>query len=507
MKFLIAGLGSIGRRHLRNLTALGEQDILLYRTRRSTLPDDDLAAFPVETDLEAALANSPDAVIVANPTSLHLEIAILAAQAGCHILLEKPVSHNFDRLPELQSAVEKSGARILVGYQFRFHPMLQKVSTLLAGSAIGRPLSARTHWGEYLPGWHPWEDYRQSYSGRAELGGGVILTLSHPLDYLRWLFGDVESLWAFTSRQSEFGLDVEDNAEIGLKFKSGMLATVHLDYHQRPPAHHLEIIGTEGTLRWDNTSNQVHLFHASQTKDAGHGSIPTIEEEIIASPQEFERNDLFMAEMRHFLDIVRTGRQPTCSLEDGVQALRLSLAAIQSAEQGTRVSLARPLQTELSAALPKVQALVLDFDGVFTDNRVLVHQDGSEAVLANRSDGTGISRLKNSGLPILVLSNEVNPVVRARANKLGIPYQHGVQDKAAVLQQWLQENHLDPMQVVYVGNDINDLPCMELVGFPVAVADAYPEVIGKASLVLKNSGGKGAIREICDLILSRRKNA
>ena len=120
MKFLIAGLGSIGRRHLRNLVALGQEDILLYRTHHSTLLEDELAAYPVETDLAAALAHHPDAVIVANPTALHMEVALPAARAGCHLLLEKPIADRADAQVELlrQTALENQ-VRILVGFQFR----------------------------------------------------------------------------------------------------------------------------------------------------------------------------------------------------------------------------------------------------------------------------------------------------------------------------------------------------------------------------------------------------
>ncbi|MBN2550292.1 MAG: Gfo/Idh/MocA family oxidoreductase [Anaerolineales bacterium] len=328
MKFLIAGLGSIGRRHLRNLLALGERDILLYRTRRSTLPDDELAGLPVETDLQAALAHRPDAVIIANPTALHLDVAIPAAQAGCHLLLEKPVSHSMERLDDLQSALQRGGGQVLVGFQFRFHPGLQQVRRWLAEGAIGRPLSVRAHWGEYLPGWHPWEDYRQGYSARPELGGGVILTLCHPLDYLRDLLGDVSALWAFSAQLNDLELSVEDTAEIGLRFASGVLGSVHLDYNQRPPSHHLEIIGSEGTIRWDNQDGAARLYRGEQA-----------EWEIHAPPAGFERNHLFLAQMQHFLEVIHVQAQPRCTLEDGIKALQLALAAHTSQKQGIIVSL------------------------------------------------------------------------------------------------------------------------------------------------------------------------
>ena len=214
MKFLIAGFGSIGRRHFRNLLTLGERDILLYHTYHSSLPDDELGGFPIETDLRAALAHQPDAVIVSNPTALHLEVAIPAAQCGCHLLIEKPISHSMARIDELEQVVQQNDNQVLVGYQLRFHPGLKLVKKLLDEGAIGEPVSARAHWGEYLPDWHPWEDYRQGYSARSDLGGGVILTLSHPLDYLRWLLGEVDCLWAFAGRLGDLEIDVEDTAEI-----------------------------------------------------------------------------------------------------------------------------------------------------------------------------------------------------------------------------------------------------------------------------------------------------
>lgn len=327
MKFLIAGLGSIGRRHLRNLRALGEQDILLYRTHTATLPEDELAGLPVETDLAAALAHRPDAVIVSNPSALHLDVAIPAAEAGCHLLLEKPISHSMDRVDELFAAVQRNNVRVLVGFQFRFHPALNRIAELLAESAIGRPVSARAYWGEYLPDWHPWEDYRQSYSARPDLGGGAILTLCHPLDYLRWLIGDVAELWAFTSNIG-LNLEVEDTAEIGLQFASGATAFVHLDFVQRPHRHELEIIGAEGTIRWDYANGgMVELFRSSSNRW-----------ESIYTAQGFERNDMFLAEMHHFREVVKGAADPRCPLADGLAALELALAALRSAKEGRKVA-------------------------------------------------------------------------------------------------------------------------------------------------------------------------
>jgi predicted dehydrogenase len=328
MKYLIAGFGSIGRRHFRNLLTLGERDILVYHTHQSTLPEDELEGFPVENDLRAALAYKPEAVIISNPTALHLDVAIPAAQCGCHLLIEKPISHSLARLDELEEATQQNQCRVLMGYQFRFHPGLQQVKKLLNEGAIGKPVSARAHWGEYLPDWHPWEDYKHGYAARPELGGGVVLTLSHPLDYLHWLLGEVESLSAFTSRVG-LNLPVEDTAEIALRYTNGALGSIHLDYIQRPASHWLEIIGTLGSLRWDNADGLVRLTRVGAQDDA-------VSQQEFYPPEGFERNWMFLDELRHFCDVVSGEAEPVCTLQDGIQTLRLSLRALAFSQQATK---------------------------------------------------------------------------------------------------------------------------------------------------------------------------
>jgi predicted dehydrogenase len=328
MKFLIAGFGSIGRRHLRNLRSLGEKDILFYRTGHSQLAAEELQGIVVESDLAAALAHKPDAVIVANPTALHLNVAIPAAEIGCHLLMEKPISHSTERIDQLEAAMQASGSRVLVGFQYRFHPGLHKAAELLTSGELGKPLSARAHWGEYLPGWHPWEDYRKGYSARGELGGGVVLTLSHPFDYLRWMLGDVDSVWASTARSGQLDIEVEDQAEIGLVFSNGSLGSVHLNFLQRPGAHWLEVQCANGALNLDFVSGLLKISHSTV---GGEQEFP--------APVGFERNDLFFSQMRHFIDLVSGRAEPLCTLSDGRKALELALAAHTSAEEGRKVSL------------------------------------------------------------------------------------------------------------------------------------------------------------------------
>ena len=324
MKFLIAGLGSIGRRHFRNLIALGERDIVLLRTHHATLPDDELAGYPVETDLQAALSeHKPDAVIVANPTALHLNVAIPAAQAGCAVLLEKPISHSLENLDALQSAAQQNGNRILVGFQFRYHPTLNKAREMIGQNLLGRILTVHAHWGEYLPQWHPWEDYRQSYAARADMGGGVVGTLSHPLDYLRFLLGEVGSVWSFNGHISPLEVDVEDVAEIGLKFAGGTVGGLHVNFVQRPPRHMLEIVGTRGTLSWNNADGSLRFDGMPAPFGSYSDSPPAPVPQTFFPPEGFERNQLFVSQTRHFMDVTKGLSAPLCSLEDGIRAQKL----------------------------------------------------------------------------------------------------------------------------------------------------------------------------------------
>ena len=167
-----------------------------------------------------------------------------------------------------------------------------------------------------------------------------------------------------------------------------------------------------------------------------------------------------------------------------------------------------PLVTPGAALRPlpePIALIVFDFDGVMTDNRAFVDQNGIEMVAVSRSDGMGIAALQAAGIPMVVLSSEENPVVAARCRKLNLPVLHGLKDKKLALIDLLEKRQLNPDQVVYLGNDVNDLACFPVVGCAVVVADAHPDVLRSADLVLTQKGGFGAVRELCDMILARKK--
>jgi predicted dehydrogenase len=325
MRALVVGLGSIGRRHARNWAALGLGEVLVCRQASRPLPEP--LGFEVREfhELGEALQARPDVVLVTNPTSMHLETACTAIAAGAHVLVEKPLSHTLDGV----NALLDTERVVMVGYNLRFHPGLGRLRSLLHGGAIGRPVSVRAEVGEYLPDWHPWEDYRTSYSGRQQLGGGPLLTFSHELDAVYWLLGPPNGVTAVARHVSQLEIDTEDVAEVILDYADGPIASVHVDYVRRPTRRTLEVVGEEGVLRWEYEANRL-LRYAPATHEW------TVEE---GDPR-FERNDMFTAELRDLVArIGEHGPGVGADAQQGVAVLSIALAALRSAAEGRRIEL------------------------------------------------------------------------------------------------------------------------------------------------------------------------
>jgi predicted dehydrogenase len=312
-RILIAGVGSIGRRHLRNLFSLGCRDILLFRSRPDA-PEE----FPnarVFTDLDKAIAEGPDTVLVCTPTSHHVPIALAAARAGCHLFIEKPLSHTWDGVEYLLEEVHGRVLTTLMGFDLRFDPGLRKIKELLAAHEIGEVVTAQVQVGQYLPDWHPWEDYRSTPSAKRSSGGGVVLDLVHELDYICWLLGPVAELSAMSGHVSSLEIETEDVAAILLRFETGAIATVQLDYLQRRPTRTCRLIGDSGTIEWDYFGSVVR-WHVAGDDEWRRFEYP-----------QFERNDRFISEMAHWLACLRGDERPVVDIDSGSCNLRLALAA------------------------------------------------------------------------------------------------------------------------------------------------------------------------------------
>lgn len=339
MRCLVIGLGGIGQRHVRNLRTLcgDELDIVAYRVRRDTpLLTDTLSVDAIDgveekyrirsfSNLEAALAEGPDFALICNPSSLHIPTALAVSEANCSLFIEKPLSDDMNGVNTLIETCKNRGLLAFVAYQWRFHPLLRRVKYLLEGGELGEIVSVQAEVGEYLPNWHPYEDYHRMYAARRDQGGGVILSQIHEMDYLYWMFGTPSRVVAMGGTRGGLGIDVEDTASILMDI-GGIPVHLHQDYLQRPARRTLRIVTVSGVIEADLLAPKLTVF-----KDGSPSEMETFEG--------FTRNQMFLDEMRHFLDCLKTDAQPLTPLQDGAKSLRMALAARESLETGKIVSL------------------------------------------------------------------------------------------------------------------------------------------------------------------------
>jgi len=328
MKYLFVGLGSIGQRHLQNLRAITKDCVIAYRPNAKNIDElNKKYGIKTYTDIKKAFQEEPDVVFITNPTSLHMPIAFKAAEKKCHIFVEKPISHNLNQIDELFSVMKKNNKICFVGFNYRFHPNLIKIKQLLDENKIGKILFARIQAGQYLPDWHPEEDYRQGCSARKDLGGGVVLTLIHEIDYAYWLFGKIESVMASIEKLSSLEIDVEDTASMILKTKNDAIIELHIDYLQRPATRTTEIIGEKGTISWDYFKNEVRLLLNRESKW------------ITYKEKSFERNDMYADELKNFLKCIKNSEQPKITNDDVKDVMRIIEAIKKSSQTGKRINL------------------------------------------------------------------------------------------------------------------------------------------------------------------------
>jgi predicted dehydrogenase len=339
MRVLFVGLGSVGQRHLRNLRALkgNAVEVIAWRARgvNQVVTDDmdieegaDLVSrynYREVPSLAAGLAEQPDSTFVCNPTSMHVPVALAALRAGSHVFIEKPLSDSMANVDALIAEASRHKLVAYVGYQFRFHPAIQCLEQLLEKETIGAVLAVRAVVGEYLPGFHPYEDYRETYAARHELGGGVVLTQSHVIDYLCHLFGVPHRVFAVGGHVSTLQVTVDDLAMVlmdcGTRTRPLPVA-LQMDFVQRPAARNCEVIGEEGKIIMDLTGPSLVQF-------ARDGS-----EACRRSWQSFHRNDMFLDQLKHFLACCYGDEIQRCTLVDGVRSLKLALAVLRSIESG-----------------------------------------------------------------------------------------------------------------------------------------------------------------------------
>lgn len=328
MRFLVVGTGSIGQRHARNLRSLGH-DVMVFDTDpvRLRAAAEVPGCRPVG-GLAVGLEQRPDGVLVCTPPASHLEMMREALMADAHVFVEKPLAESSAEVGEVLEMARERRRTVLVGCNLRFFRSLLRVKGLLEDGRIGRVVSVRADCGFYLPSWRPGRDYRATYSANASQGGGILLDAIHEFDYLRWLLGKVTEVFCVAGRWSSLDIDVEDLAEVSLRFASGALAQLHLDYLRRSYTRSCEFIGESGVIVWDYVAKAVTVYHGEPDRWEGY-----------REPIDDNHGEMFLEEMRHFVRCLEGKEAPMVDGNEALVALRTVEAAKTSAEQRQWVTL------------------------------------------------------------------------------------------------------------------------------------------------------------------------
>ncbi len=331
LKILVIGCGSIGERHIRNLKSSTSVEIFacdLDKGRREHIKDK--YEVKIFRDYKEAFNEDIDAVLVCTPTSAHITPALAAVQQGCHVFVEKPLSHTLRGVDDLIEETERKSLVLMVGFNFRFHPALQQIRELVDRGQIGKLIAVKAHAGSYFlyrSPYHSWMDYRQDYAAK-RAGGGVILdSATHHIDYIASLLGEVKEVFCYAGRMGSLGLEAEDIAEILLKFETGAVANVHVNFVQQPYQNKYEIIGEKGTIAWDVADNTVKLFSDTENKWQG-----------FPLGSNFDRNETYLQELNHFRGCISGSEQPPVNGARGKRILEIALAAKKSAQTGRAIT-------------------------------------------------------------------------------------------------------------------------------------------------------------------------
>jgi len=329
LKVLIIGLGSIGMRHLRLLSEIDNFDVICFRSgKRKYLPDfHEKYGIEIFESLDRAIDEKPDFAIIANPTALHLETALSLAYAEVPFLIEKPVADRMEGLNELKKVVLGKNLPVMVGFQLRHHPDYKHLVRVVNSGAIGIPLYLHGCVGQYLPDWHPQDDYRQSYSAKKELGGGVILDLCHEIDIANSIFGKVVSVSCVSGKYSDLEIETEDMADIIMEHRNNRISHLHLNYLERGYEWRTRVMGTLGSVIWDYGRGYVEIKRKDGTKTRW------------TDADCLDRDWLFRTQLKQWLEVLEGKTKSEVDLETGIEVTQVALAARRSSNQKKQIRL------------------------------------------------------------------------------------------------------------------------------------------------------------------------
>lgn len=284
---MVVGAGSIGERYIRNLWSMGYNNIAALRSRNLPFRDIGNASVKVVNAWKELDALQPRVAFICTPTAMHVDNALECLERNMHVLVEKPLSHSTEGLDALKRKSAEKKLLVQVGYMMRFHPFLKKIYDITTEKKYGNLVHIHSHWGEYLPDWHPWEDYRGSYAAKKAMGGGVALTLSHDLDLSNWIAGeDIVKYNSLFNFGSSLEIDVEGGADFILQYRNGITAHVHMNYFQKVKERYYQYIFDQAVVRIDFFCNEM--------------VIKTAAGEEIQRLESFDRNQLFLSQLEDF---------------------------------------------------------------------------------------------------------------------------------------------------------------------------------------------------------------
>lgn len=328
LRIAVVGYGNIGRRHVNSLLELGVTQVTLVRRDVGRPVDGAHSGLERVSSLSQAAERSLDGVVVCTPTACHKEAVEFCIGRGIPVLTEKPIVASWDQALQLVPKYQASPVPILIGYDLRFTEPVRVIEECLTTGRLGPVRLAQLEAGGYLPDWRPQLDYRQLYSARATLGGGVALDLIHEVDCMRLFFGSPTSVMAAVEKKSDLEIDTDDVAAMIFEYDSGPIVTVVMDYLRRPVGRQYRIVGETATLIWDEHAGEVALHEAGS-------SAPAI---AWAASRSKQTRSAFVSEMSHFLDVVRRATSPIADFWDGINTVGLIEAAKKSSLEGSRQS-------------------------------------------------------------------------------------------------------------------------------------------------------------------------
>ena len=307
MKILICGLGSIGKRHAKNLMDVGEKNLIFFRERNLKLEDKELRKIKNYNNLDAALMEKPKLTFICNTTSKHIKTAIKCAEIGSHLFIEKPLSNNFKKFEVLERLVKKNFLSVMIGYNMRFHPLMKMIKQIVINRELGNIYNVKSEWSEYLPDWHPREDYRKTYAARKEMGGGCSLTLSHELDSLYWLFGGIKKIFNIKTYKHLY-VNVDTVSDFLIYFNNNIVGYSHIDFLKKPYERNLEISGTKKKLFFNYYKNEIKIVDRFG--------------KIIKKKIKFEKNEMYKREIKYLLNCIKKKIKPKPDLKDSKYILK-----------------------------------------------------------------------------------------------------------------------------------------------------------------------------------------